>query len=670
MKFEIYKQMVAALPLGKRLPDAVYLHESCLPELPPAIAMFIQAAAIEYGNGFSWNVVKLYRKDFKFSLLYYPDFFESSYPQLKASMTIDLVRCQARRVSYKESNNPPILHRKETLIPMHHEAYRPFAEITNEGEEAGLYENPKVIGYKGSWERVISSKGYKLVDGRLVPNQQSLTVPITARHNLDIQRHLTAVDRDKLSVPMQSLAKHGYLDGDHTVFDYGCGKGHDLLELEAHGLDATGWDPAYRPDAEMRQSDVVNLGFVINVIEDYDERATTLGRAYDLAYKILVVSVMLGGAAATSKFRPYKDGIVTSRGTFQKYYTQSELRDFIERSLNTKATAVGPGLFYIFKDELEEQAFLVRRQRPKREWNQLVLRDRASPTVDHQALIENHLGLFREFWVACLDLGRPPANDEFERSEEIRKIIGSHRKALNACKEYFGECDYEAAKIGRKKDLTVFLALSFFDRNRAYSSMPLSLQRDIRNFFGKPSDAYEFAKSALFSIADVILIAQACLNAFNKLGCGRLDESRALTIHSDLIPELPPLLRIYVGCALQLYGEIDDIDLVKIHIGSGKVTLLKYDDFEKSIPLLKRRIKISMRDQDVDFFFYSSSIEPQALYQKSQFLMPHDHRFSRQQKLDQVQLQTGLDFSGFGPSYADFCKRIEALQLTPSDHVG
>jgi hypothetical protein len=31
--------------------------------------------------------------------------------------------------------------------------------------------------------------------------------------------------------------------------------------------------------------------------------------------------------------RPYLDGYVTSRGRFQKYYAQQELRDFIEETL-------------------------------------------------------------------------------------------------------------------------------------------------------------------------------------------------------------------------------------------------------------------------------------------------------------------------------------------------
>jgi DNA phosphorothioation-associated putative methyltransferase len=362
---------------------------------------------------------------------------------------------------------------------------------------------------------------------------------------------------------------------------------------------------------------------------------------------------MLGGDAITQKFTPYKDGIVTSRGTFQKYFSQSELREFIESTLVIKTVAVGAGLFYVFKDEIDEQEFLVTRQRVKREWKQLVQRDCQSPSVDYQAVIEKHLDLFKDFWNTCLDFGRPLANDEFERSEEIRRIIGSHRKALDASKEYFDEEDYEAAKIGRKKDLTVFLALSFFDRHRAYSRMPISLQRDIRAFFEKPSLAYDFAKEALFAIADTEMIGMACENAHKKLGCGKMIIGQSFTFDAALLEQLPPILRIYVGCAIQLFGDIDSIDLIKVHCTSGKVSLMIYDNFGSQLPILKERIKIRMRDQLVDFFVYSGRYEQQPLYQKSLYMLHDREGFCRQQQFDQKLMSLELDFNGYGPPLDD-----------------
>jgi DNA phosphorothioation-associated putative methyltransferase len=578
------------------------------------------------------------------------------------------VRDTCRTTSYQDSENPPILHRKETLVPTSYPKYKHFRELTLEGEKAGLYKKSRRIGFRKNWERLIAQSGYALIDGRIVRrNDHSATLAGGDLADVDIQRHLTAVDRDKLSTPMQSLARHGYLDGEHSILDYGCGKGHDLLELEAHGIDAVGWDPAYRPVGEKRPSDIVNLGFVINVIEDRQERAEALRRAYAFAKQLLVVSVMLGGEATTQKFRPYKDGVVTSRGTFQKYYTQAELRDFIESALTTKAVAVGPGLFYVFKDELEEQEFLVNRQRIKREWKHLVQRDRQSPSVDYQAVIEKNLDLFKDFWSTCLDFGRPPANDEFERSDELRRVIGSHRKALNASKEYFGNDDYEASKVGRKKDLTVFLALSFFDRHRAYSRMPISLQRDVRAFFQKPSMAYDFAEEALFAIADTEMISTACRNAYHKLRCGRFDPHHSYTFLARLAADLPPLLRIYIGCAAQLYGDLEQIDLIKIHHTSGKLSLMSYDDFSNPLPQLMERVKIRMRDQIVDYFPHSQTRGAQLLYKKSQYLPRNHHDFERQLAFDRSLSDVpNICLDGYGPTLLELQDLLSASKLAIS----
>jgi DNA phosphorothioation-associated putative methyltransferase len=58
------------------------------------------------------------------------------------------------------------------------------------------------------------------------------------------------------------------LDGTHSLFDYGCGRGDDLRGLRENGIEAQGWDPYFAPDEPVVAADIVNLGFVINVIED------------------------------------------------------------------------------------------------------------------------------------------------------------------------------------------------------------------------------------------------------------------------------------------------------------------------------------------------------------------------------------------------------------------
>ena len=53
------------------------------------------------------------------------------------------------------------------------------------------------------------------------------------------------------------------------------------------------------------------------------------------------------------------DGIVTGKRTFQKFFTQEELRQWIEQALNRRPVAAAPGVFYVFRDEADTQSFAV-----------------------------------------------------------------------------------------------------------------------------------------------------------------------------------------------------------------------------------------------------------------------------------------------------------------------
>lgn len=158
-----------------------------------------------------------------------------------------------------------------------------------------------------------------------------------------VQRHRTAINRTGLSRPFQYLARHGLLNDERRVFDYGCGRGGDLELLRGNGIPAAGWDPHFVPDQPLEAADVVNLGFVINVVEDPRERAEALSNAFDLAGTVLAVSAMLGKDSYFDAGRSYEDGVITRRDTFQKYFTQTELKEYIESVLQAEAIAVGPG---------------------------------------------------------------------------------------------------------------------------------------------------------------------------------------------------------------------------------------------------------------------------------------------------------------------------------------
>lgn len=137
-----------------------------------------------------------------------------------------------------------------------------------------MFDDPNRIGFKRAWETLLAQRGYKVVGHDLLPlgNDESESTEATASSFEGIARHLTALTRYGFSAPMQALARFGFLDGTKTVFDYGCGRGDDLRGLRENNIEAYGWDPHFAANNDKRQAHLVNLGFVINVIENIYER--------------------------------------------------------------------------------------------------------------------------------------------------------------------------------------------------------------------------------------------------------------------------------------------------------------------------------------------------------------------------------------------------------------
>ncbi len=623
MDFTTFKLLVSKISIGKQLPDAVYVHESALNTLPKElISLILKVGGALKISDESWNIIKFNKRDFKVTYLHYPAFETYTYPPLKLSTTVDLQKLSSRVGNYSDSENPPILHRKETFVTNDYPLFEYFCETTREGEKIGLYENSRSIGFKKNWERLIKNKGYKLdEEGRLHKQENLAPKNSTVLQEGSIDRHKTAIDRNSLSQPMQALARHNYLNGEFSILDYGCGKGDDLRELEAHGIDAIGWDPVHRSEGTVINSDIVNIGFVLNVIEDKNERDTTIKRAWSYTDKLLIVSVMVAGDRHIEKFTPYKDGVITSRNTFQKYYSQGEFKTYIEDQIGEAAIAVGQGIFILFKDKMEEQLFLIERQHVNRAWRQKTQREvkQHQPSIKKD-LIEKHLSLFTDFWDTSLDIGRIPANSEFEFSDQIRRVASSHNKAHAALIEHFGKGLFEEAKERRREDLLVYFALGQFEKRKTQSKMPDSLKRDIKAFFSSYNAAIDEARDLLFSVGSPETIQEACEKAYNTIDCGEMLEEHSFTFHKRFLGDIPPELRVYIGCAIQLYGDIDNMHLIKAHIRSGKVSLMRYEKWESDTPMLIERIKIKLRELDIDFFDYGDNFNPPPLMDKYKFM--------------------------------------------------
>lgn len=629
-------ELTKSLKIGKRLPSAVYLHRSLIAELPEELGALVSriATALKLSDS-EWNVVKIHQDWPRISYLSYPDFDDSPYPSLTASKIIDLARKKVRDMSFRDDPNPPILHRKELLVPSTYPGREEFELVTREGEEAGLYEDSRRIGFQKNWETLVQSKGYEIVDGRLF---RASSVSVDA--GVDIQRERTAISRTQLSAPLQLLSRLGYLDSRYSICDYGCGRGDDLEILESLAVDAVGWDPNHRPEGERLPSDIVNLGFVINVIDDREERDYALRAANQLASKVLIVSAMIASDSHIAKFKPFKDGVITSRKTFQKYYDQSELKEYIERTLGMPAIPAASGIFLVFKDEEFEAGYRFARYGRKKRERQRVHRKTKAERL--RQLIDDNSELCEDYWNASLVRGRWLAVGEFDNSEKLKEVFGSIRKAQKALLEVFDESLLLASEARREDEIVFGQAMAYFQGRSPFSQLPKDLKTDIRYFYGTYRELQRKSQELLSSLTDTTCIEGACAQLAASIP-HYLEKEKSLTVSAAKIGELPLVLRSYIGCAEQLIGAADQYDLVKIHIHTGKVSVMSYEGFaDKPLPALVERIKVDLWNQRVSYYDYVDDFSPKPLFWKSKLMDPRGGEHKKQQSFDKKLDELGI----------------------------
>lgn len=87
---------------------------------------------------------------------------------------------------------------------------------------------------------------------------------------------------------------------------------------------------------EYEKYDVINLFYVLNVIEDIEERVEVLKAIKDLADDTSTFFICVRGYEEFKKYKGkyevYKDGIITSRNTFQKYFKEDEIYEFLKEN--------------------------------------------------------------------------------------------------------------------------------------------------------------------------------------------------------------------------------------------------------------------------------------------------------------------------------------------------
>ena len=154
--------------VGKKTQQALYIHRTALPLLPPVLRVFELCARVVSGEIPETNIVKLSKLKAQVSYLNYPDFDKNPHPALKEAITVSISELQARYRAYSTSGNPPILHRKETFVAQNYPRRATFERLTKQEERHHLYDDVSLIGHSKGWKEVLEANRVILNGHRLL----------------------------------------------------------------------------------------------------------------------------------------------------------------------------------------------------------------------------------------------------------------------------------------------------------------------------------------------------------------------------------------------------------------------------------------------------------------------------------------------------------------------
>ncbi len=641
--------------VGKRVGGFVYVHRDALAAAGERVADTVGRAAAPRPD-LEWNVAKVADTPAtagKVSLLLYEDFSSSAFPALLRAAALDAAGGTFVVTDYSARDNPPILHRKETLLSPDDPRIPAFRAITAKAEERGLFRDTKTIGTRRAWERLLKDAGLRTEGGLLLEEGQEAVA---------VSREKTAMTRTGLSQPVGLMVRYGMLGKDAEMFDYGCGRGDDVSTLLANGYAAFGWDPSFRPDGERRRAEIVNLGFVINVIEDPHEREETVRAAWGYAERGMAVSVMVPGKYRVDGLRQHGDGYLSRKRTFQKYFFQDELIALVSSVTGERPVSLSPGIVAVFRDKDLEQQVLFRKRSRAALLAQISVppREPRAPSAKAEPLAAKAAVELEAIWRMAMDLGRLPSEDEMDpallASLSAKRISAS--RALAACvQEIIDPAQMKRAADARREDLLVHFALSLFPGAPAYGSLPASIQRDIRTFFGSHSAVMEAAKGSLLALRDPGHVqdafARAAASGFASFDAGRLRFS------ADSLEQLPVPVRIVAGCADIVHQGFTSLDLIEIGPGHGTLRGIACDGLDGALPRILTIV-------EVDLTRSRSRVRKQdakVLYLKSRYLHRGHPALAKQAAADRRLLELGIiDEHGNGPDPDKFAALLAAAK--------
>ena len=634
--------------IGKLLPAALYVHVRALGVLDPILQQEERLARELVLNNCNLATVNARRSPKKnrtedrelddatlvkfsttkhqLSYLFYPNFDRDPHPRLQKSIVVDLETRYVSQRYYFSAENPPILHRKETFVTPDYPLYEEFARLTREEVALGLLDNARFIGNQKQWQQLLAHHGLGFAGHHVVCG---IKPERGKKERVEIDRHRAALHRKGLSRPVRLALEAELFTEGTTFFDYGCGHGRDILEIRDRGYQSAGWDPYYSPDTPIVTADIVNLGYIINVVENLQERRETLMKAWELTNRVLIVSAQVLIDNRQGDLVAYGDGIITQRNTFQKYYEQEELKTYIDSVLQTDAIAIGLGVFLAFKDVAEAETFRASCF-VSRVYTPRVYRDDRK-FADYQELLIPLMTFYTQ-------RGRLPVKGELPEEAAIKAEFNNYRRAFNIILQVTDKEEWQVITDKRRQDLLVYLALANFKGRAKKKKIAKEIKADAKALLEGYKQACLISDLLLVSVRDLSKIEYLCRHS----SIGKQLKG-AMAIHISALDKLPALLRVYEGCASRVYGRLPDANIIKIYYDRPKISYLYYPDFDTvAHPTLQTTMEVDLQNYSVTYNDLSQHPNPLVLHRKDALVAPDYEHYAQFKQLVTCESELGL----------------------------
>ncbi len=153
--------------VGKLTQEALYVHASALPRVPGVLRVYEGCGRALTGTVEESNIIKLHRQKPQVSYLSYPAFDADPHPALTTVVIARLGKLDVTFRDFRDSANPPILHRKEAFVAEDYPERPKFERLTAQEERAGVL-SVASIGMRDGWSAAlaaasVTTRGHRLV---------------------------------------------------------------------------------------------------------------------------------------------------------------------------------------------------------------------------------------------------------------------------------------------------------------------------------------------------------------------------------------------------------------------------------------------------------------------------------------------------------------------------